>query len=472
MAAGYYANFALAAAQYKLQDNTNLLSMGGMTRAYKIVSNSILKNLTFSKVILDPARKVKNIMESADYLSDSSNEFNKASQISAVTGKWEWTHYFTPNKRQEYVNQSTLVIARYMEIPITDKNGNVSNLYDALDINGQLLPEFQTAENVEKFTMGSPFMLDLVLQIKEMINRTHGDYTQIGKMEASTTILGRFITFMKKWMASAINTRFATEQENKTMGIKTKGRYRSYDKNSLALLGGGLGLVTLGLPGMAAVGLASYFLGETIGNKNVTNPVPFTQNLKYLLQRLLYSKMMWFNPKKYSDLLGEQYNEHFTPVDAANMRANMQELSQIITLFILYLLAKIALFDEDDEKDSPRRIAHNIVLNQLLKVNKDLYYFSSLKTPGQFVKNAFPIARVIDNSTSTLDSAGKLIIGKKLRTNENTLGDNLQKFIPNAFRPVFGEIPLTPGDIEKPTTEPIMFKYLIEGDTGNYDFDF
>ena len=175
---------------------------------------------------------------------------------------------------------------------------------------------------------------------------------------------------------------------------------------------------------------------------------------------------MWFNSEKYADKMANQYNEYFTPLDAANMRANMQELANLLTLFAIYIASKIALFDDDDEKDSKRRIAHNIAINQIMKINKDLYYFGSLSTPGEFIKNAFPIMRLVDNSKAVLESTTKLILDKELRSNENTLGDNLMKFAPSVFKPAMGELPFSKADLDKPKEEPSFFKYLIEGNYG------
>jgi hypothetical protein len=464
MAAGYYANMALAAEEKELADGTKLISLKNMVRAYKIAFDSILNNLSFGKIKTDNARKVYSIMTANSFLSDSSNDFQKAKVTSTISGKWEMLHPFTPNSRQEYVNQSVIVISRYMGIPVTRADGTVSNLWDALDAEGNLKPEFDTEENRTKFSNDSDYMIDSRIQIRELINRTHGDYSELGRMMANKTFFMRCVVLMKKWMFSAIMVRFGTEQGDLNLGVGTKGRYRSYDRNSLTFAATVLGSVTFGIPGLIFTGGLAFGVGSFYGNN--TGNVPFTKNLQYLGQRLLYSRLMWFNSEKYADKMSNQYNEYFTPLDAANMRANMQELANLLSLFAIYLVSKMVLFDEDDEKDSLRRQTHNIVINQILKINKDLYYFSSLSTPSEFIKNAFPIGRLVDNSKSVVESATKLVLDKELKSNENTMGDNLMKFVPSVFKPVFGELPFSKADLNKPTQEAKFYQTLIEGNYG------
>lgn len=464
MAAGYYANMAMASEEKELADGTKLISLKDMVRSYKIVMDSILNNLSFGKVKTENAKKLYFIMERGRFLSDSSNEFQKAKIVSTISNKWEFFHPFTANKRQEYVNQSVIVMSRYMAIPVVAADGSISNLWDAIDSDGNLKPEFDTLENQEKFKDDSDFMIDTRIQIREIINRTHGDYSELGRMQANKHFFMRAVTLMKKWMFSAIMVRFGTEDANLNLGTGVKGRYRSYDRNSLTFAAGVLGSVTFGIPGLIFSGALAFGAGSIYGNN--AKSIPITKSFQYLGQRLLYSRLMWFNSQKYADKLSNQYNEYFTPLDAANMRANMQELANLLTLFAMYIASKLVLFDDDDEKDSSRRVTHNIVVNQIMKINKDLYYFGSLNTPGEFIKNAFPIARLVTNTTSVIESSTKLILDKELKSNENTLGDNLMKFVPSIFKPAMGELPFSKKDLEKPTEEPTFFKYLIEGNYG------
>ena len=51
---------------------------------------------------------------------------------------------------------------------------------------------------------------------------------------------------------------------------------------------------------------------------------------------------------------------------------------------------------------------------------------------------------------------------EELKANENTLGDNLLKFVPNTMKPLFGQLPLSKFDTDKPKNEPYMINKLIE----------
>ena len=101
--------------------------------------------------------------------------------------------------------------------------------------------------------------------------------------------------------------------------------------------------------------------------------------------------------------------------------------------------------------------------SNVIPTHAEVDYFSNMLNLWQTKVNRKNVTKATkDNAGKVLYSVQKLIVGKKLRKNENTLGDNAMKFIPNIFRPAFGELPISKFDTEAPKGELLEVKELFE----------
>jgi len=108
-------------------------------RANAIIQGSFVKNITMEKIATKEAKK-------ASVLATRYNIFHDViSELSYTNNFWKnrkgWQPYEIV-RRTEYLNQTPIMIATLLETEIKDVDGNVSNVWDALDENGNLKQEF------------------------------------------------------------------------------------------------------------------------------------------------------------------------------------------------------------------------------------------------------------------------------------------------------------------------------------------
>lgn len=447
-AAGYFANFAVAA-------DGRIIKMSALRRAYNIFLHTVMPSFLRSSVKSEQLDKIKNLMYRGDFLSDATSEIQK-SRFSYNEGKNKdkWFSPYTPTRTTEYMNQGVLVVARLMSVTVEDNNGKKSNLFDALDKDLKIKPEFSNIAEKWNWETGVSMESEMI-KIRELISDTHGAYSEINKLYAKKKVAGRMALFFKTWLPNAIKARFGAERSSLYYGMKTKGRYRSYTPATAALAGAALG--TWIVPGIGSLvgygigfGVAKVF-GNDI-NKNIQSDFKDSfQALGYLLQRMFYTKMSLINPA-YADKLESQFEGKFDELDAANLRANLQEIQNMLTLILVYFVAKATLYDDDEDKKN--QLVHNFTINQIVKMQNDLMFYTSPQTPGKLVEQLFPLTGLIDESFTLMVSAHKTIFQYELEPNEDGFGENVLELFPN---------PLPSGkSLERVYAEPKIFRNMFE----------
>lgn len=434
-AAGYFANFIEAS-------DGRIISLQAMKRAYRNITHSTLKLASLGKIQTETAQKIANFMLKADVLLDSTNEFQKAQVNSKLTGGLSYLHPMMLNKVVEYPNQATTAISRLMTIEV-DKG---ITLWDIMDKDMNIKPEFQ--EKYGEWNFEGKLFQSEIRRIKELIKKIHGDYSEEGRMKMKNKAMGRMAAFFKTWVARTIVNRFGTEDNTTDLGVQ-KGRYRSYTEGSASLSGAVVG--TVFMPGIGTVvgGFGGWLAGKLYGRQSEKK---FTEDFfgsgMDLIRKLLRAR-------------SKNYNDQFDEVDAANMRANIQELAFLLAMVGTYMIAKLTLWDEDEPAED--QVAHNIIVNQINRVTADLAFFSNPQTPKSLVDQAIPVARIMTNGYRVMTSGLKVMYGKELRANENTFIENFAKTVPAAFRPVFGEPVISKVDMEKEMFPNQGMNYLLYG---------
>jgi len=412
--AGLWSNLITAAdGRYFSSDNY----MYGLRQMFY----SSLKLLTFNQINIGTADKTRALMDRFDILQTPTSELFKAS-VGNVSGKFQNFSPYELIRKTEYFNQSPLVIAKLRETEIFDKDGNKSTVWNAINEEGNLREEFRTENNMQWETGSGKDVNSFKLAMEDIIRQTHGDYSSLSRMRIKKYALGRMLTQFKTFLPEAINSRFGNERTSLLTGVTTKGRYRSYSKGGGALFGAAVGTAVLPLIGTAIGGGIGYFLA------NNKTDMSFGQDLVFNMQQVL-RKML---------LMKTKFDDKFSPEDAALLRQNAQELQLIMILFAMYLMTKVFLFDDDDEKDSARRLAHNIIINNLLRQSSDLQLFSNPFEMSKMGQNLIPMFKLLDNSADLFTASGKLITGedtyeKGPLAGESRMANKLSKFVPVIF---------------------------------------
>jgi hypothetical protein len=104
----------------------------------------------------------------------------------------------------------------------------------------------------------------------------------------------------------------------------------------------------------------------------------------------------------------DSINEKFDATDAANMRKNLTEIVFYSIITMLALLLKAGLDDEDDKE---KKAAYNFLINQLLRINTDIMFYTSPIAFERLTRNAIPAFVIISDSQKVLQDAWTLLIG-------------------------------------------------------------
>lgn len=365
---GQIANFTIAATgDYFKPEN--------IYRANDIVKGSFLKNVTFNKVATPGAKKARILMDRYRILQDASNELQKASTKTAFSAFKKLSPY-EGTRRTEYLNQTPLMIAVLLDIEIKDKEGNVSNVWDAIDSEGQLKEEFRTDENISNWEKadGSNYN-DFSSLINKAIVNAHGDYDQLRGNIATEFVAGKALLMFKRWMARQFYQRLGKEQIDLEAGIGDfKGRYRSHTQVSGALHGGIIGFAGLSLLGAGPLGLLIGGAGGLLAGKfyGANTDIGFLKELsivgKELFMNMVRIPTNTITGKETIRNIKLEGLEGLSPRDINNMKSNLVDMSLTLGWVALLLFTKAMFWDDDDEEGSLRRNTHNILANKFMQL--------------------------------------------------------------------------------------------------------
>ncbi len=358
-------------------------------RALNIVKGSLFKSVTGNtKLSTQGSKKLRLLVDRYNILQDSTNELQKAS-VKTSLDVLDKLGPMEVNKRTEYLNQTPLMISVMLSTEITGINGQKVNAWDAMDMDGRLLPEFRTEENIKNWEEGQGEMFtSFKTKTSQAIGMAHGlGYDNLRGMMAKSSTMGKALTMFKTWAGTQYYTRFATERDDAELGVKGyKGRYLSHTKSSLSIMTSIVGWGFAGPMGALVTGAAGFAIGHFVGKRtgvrsNLSILGEYAFLLKALARKMIGMPVNFvgstFTGKQvmnefvgYEKLIkeGKLGEGKFTERDMKNMRALVTEMSLQIAWIAMALIAKSMFWDDDDEEDSPERIAHNLIVNRSLQL--------------------------------------------------------------------------------------------------------
>ena len=438
-------------------------------KANQIASQSLLRGVN-KRLSTAEAMKLSILMERMDALQDATNELQKADKKSRYSKYSSKASPYELTKRVEYLNQSPILIATLLDTKITGKNGEVSSVWEAFDKNAELKPEFATPQNIynwnaltsseknglkrdnPELNLNEEQYTEASRHIRESIVKIHGDYDELRGNMASEYMSGKAIMMFKRWMGSMIFSRFAAEQDLIALKQKGfKGRYRSHT----AATGG----MTLGLAGTLLAGPLGGMIGLGIGTI-AGKTLNVNSNAGYLRETAMVAKNALLNIVgipvnsivgksliKLNDVKDLKINGEADGIDVKNFKTNMTEISLLLGLILLQLIVKGLTWDDDDDENSPRRMAHNLLINKIMTLSNQSTMYLSPKGMWDSVSSVAAI-RFLDDVSKTAVAAHTALNGKDTILKGRHRGESkLAKQFTRTFIPGGGLKGLVNGDI-------------------------
>lgn len=424
-------------------------------RAEHLVLSSQLRTFTGGMITRPAAKKIAIMMRRFDVFQDATNEIYKALENSGYkipTG----INVYMLQRRTEYVNQSTVLVAMMLDKKIKGKDGQESSLWDALDANGNLKEGFNTEENKkdweETYTVNG---YEFKKHVENVIKNNHGDYTELGANSYSEKHWYRTLTMFLRWLPRAVHERLATEQKDFQTGKVFKGRYRSFTPISAGVLAAVAGFAAYGTPIGAGI-MAGLAIATTFGAKKFSGGTSVQTEMNLVREALVRVTQLLVGTlalpvqiaasittgvdiKKKLGLNALDKMHMKNNIDEMNMRANMKDavlLLQVLLFKMVFLGLKRGTDDEDDE----RLKELNVGINSSQKLIADMTSFCDpLQAYDSYLKKPTVLSLINDIGT-TLNALGHW---DELSKNPMHYGETrghvaMDKMLPSVFRDEYG----------------------------------
>lgn len=426
---------------------------GKITEALNIMKGAFIRNFTQfgdklipGKTITPQASKARFIIDRLDFIEDASTLEAKALKKQTTRGiVKDIASGLSPYvliKKIEYVNQGSVALAVLMSTPITDRDGNVSNVWDAYDGKGKMKPEFATEHNIntwEKFDTQEA--LDFKAKIRNARNKTSGDYSQIGESQLNSTIMGKLVLNFKKWMPKYIAQMYGNYRFDYDTGEYVKGRAKSLHPAEMIFNRIAAGLTLKGF-GTHALMLVPLIVGDFYAYHHDLDPNK--PQLKDMAVRLgmmskvalktavglpinlvasgIYKNKPIVNHSN-DKILGKSLEQKLLdrgvkPEDIGNIKAMGVEFGMNLLNAAALLLVYGTLLaggGDDDDEDTPKTLGYtknewgNIAQNSLLPLLQQGEAFYSDPLQAFTSINNIPLMTWIEQMTKTSESVDKVI---------------------------------------------------------------
>jgi hypothetical protein len=346
---GWLSNFTYAAGAADV-------SIEDMLAANKVMLSTVVG---IGEAEPEVAKKIRALMIKFDTLKeildtaykDSSDSNKSASLLKPLEMQ----------RRGEYFVQGMTLVSMLMHQKVTI-NGKQYSLWESFDNEGKwkYANKEQWGEgNVDDDSQNREF-IDFKLKLTQTIKKIHGNYDPDSPVMAKKWLLGRALLQFRSWMAEGVASRFEGQKYDLLLKRDVEGRY-----------------VTLG----------------KLGFKNAV--------------KTLFKQAVYLNDNKAFEGLGYEGAE--LELLKENMKRNLMELSQYVSLTALALL--LSGFDDDDEDKNPLR---NYSLNILYRISDDIEFYSSPIAMQNITRTAIPALTFIVDGAKFVDAVGKAMQGEDI----------------------------------------------------------
>ena len=313
--------------------------------------------LTLNNKKLD---KVSNLIMKFDILQDSI-EFKGLTENEKLEKIKNFPYLFL--KTGDFMIKGQTFIALMLNEKVTDINGNQRSLYEAYDNEGNWI-ESEFGESKEwNGNITSEQDLSDFLRFKnkatQLIKKLHGNFDKLSPVQYKKYIVGRMLgQFRFSWMIEGFAQRWKGRVYDPYLDRDIEGRYITYGK-----------------------------LG-------------FVKSLQIL------GKLMFMQTNALKGIKAQD-----RAVVEENMRKNLAELYIYASMFLLYMILKAGLDDEDDE-------ALYSTMNVLNRVMADTTFYFSPNTIVSIWQDPFPVMKLPIKFTKGFKSSWQLITEEDLTEHE------------------------------------------------------
>lgn len=266
-------------------------------------------------------------------------------------------------RKGEYFVQGQTMVSMLMhqKIKVTNKETKEESelsLYDAFESFGKLHNIYESKPEWEK--KGKELAI-FKNKLDQVIKTIHGNYDPNSPVLMKKKVIGRALLQFRSWVAEGIATRFDTEKYDVMLQRSRKGRFRT--------------LVDLGIVGSLT----------TLGKQAIHSKTAFSE----------------------LDKLNLTEDQKATAIE--NMKKNLNELYQKVSLTILYLILGNLNIDKDDWKT---RLARNYTVNSLLRLSDDIEFYYSPIAAENITRSVLPATTLIVDGNHLLESVWDTIQGE------------------------------------------------------------
>jgi hypothetical protein len=325
-----------------------------MLKAQRIMLSSMLRSASLDLADNPTAQKVNSLMRKFDVLKEFNEDaFDPTTNANAIRRGIDKLSPFELQRRGEYLVQGMTMVALMLNTKVT-VDGKETNLWEAYDKKGNFKGEDKAGwqgdinnkeENKNHFNFSNK--LD---QINKAI---HGNYDPNSAVRMKKGILGRAVMQFRSWIAEGAANRFEGKKYDLLLGRERKGRWRTY--------------ADLGLKG-SIQGLFKAALGKDLKGTGPTGEDELT---------------------------------------IENLKRNLVEIYQTLTLMGLYFLLKGIEFEDDDEWG---KRSTTFMINQILRLQDDIEFYYSPMALENITQNAVPVFTLVRDSAKFIEAVGDGII--------------------------------------------------------------
>jgi hypothetical protein len=335
---GWFSNFNYAA--------------GGteFTTSEMLQANKMMLAATGRGVGIDSAlgRKINALMIKFDVLKELNDaSYRPTTNTNRVKKGLENLSPYELQRRGEYFVQGMTLVASMLHTKVTIGEDTLS-LFDAFDENGDYKDKTDkdwggdiNDKSANRKLFAFKFKLD---QVNKSI---HGNYDTNSPVRIKKGIAGRAIMQFRSWIAEGVASRLEGKKYDLLLGRHREGRWRTY-----ADLG-------------------------------------FKDSLKALLK---------IATGREGELAIDDADRALV---VSNMKRNLSEIYQTLTLLGLYYALKLIDFDDDDEWNKK---AANFTLNQILRLQDDIEFYYSPLAIENITQNFIPVFTLVRDGAKFVDA--------------------------------------------------------------------
>jgi hypothetical protein len=264
---------------------------------------------------------------------------------------------FEIQRKTEYFVQGLSMLSQMIntQVEVTRKDtGEVETipLFYALDENGDWNTEIYEEQKDWDYIEG-----DKMSSFRNKVIKTnyymHGNYDPDNLPMFKRSVYMRALFQFRSWIPYGFAQRFIGDYYDPDLGRNFKGRYRTYSD----------------------IGVAKSLKG---------------------MMSILFSNRDKANEK----LKGENIED----IDIANLRMNLRELQILAGLIFFGFLIKSAMPDDDEDEEFVRGTMQ-ILVNQLYRIEQDIYFYVSLNTLEDILRNPVPVFKLYIDYINALSAS-------------------------------------------------------------------